>query len=189
MIHATRGDDAWQHNGEAMCTQEKGVDGPPCSPRDVAPWGRRSAKRQWGHRSWPEDKGADDGECTGTARVESRAVLRSTRRVTERDEALDGGTGCSSARAAGEPQGHRQQLSSARLGLCPQSGSPAGRGVGWEARLGVGECTAPALGTGPLRSACAGHAGLPWPSRAGLPPCCGQAAQGCKTRRGEGGTT
>jgi hypothetical protein len=57
--------------------------------------------------------------------------------------------------------------------------------MGWEARLGVGERVAPALGTGPLRSARAGRAGLPWPSHAGLPPYCGQAAQGCGTRRGE----
>jgi hypothetical protein len=69
-----------------------------------------------------------------------------------RDEARYDGAGCSSARAAGEPQGLRQQLVDRQ-------------GVGWEARPSVGERTTPTLGTWPLRSAHAGHAGLPWMSR------------------------
>jgi hypothetical protein len=52
--------------------------------------------------------------------------------VTERDEALAHDAGCTGAWVAREPQGLRQRPSSAMPGLCPQSGSPAGRGVGWE---------------------------------------------------------
>jgi hypothetical protein len=59
-------------------------------------------------------------------------------------------------------------------GLRPQSGSPAGRGAGWEARLGGGGRATPALGTWSLRSGRAGRAG-----------CHGRAALGCRTTMGK----